>query len=174
MNASPGHTEPAQDSRIGRFLAGIGALVRRTSDGRYLCLRRSLSKDYAAGDWECVTGRVDQGEGFTEAVHREVYEEVRLRTRIEFIIGTTHFYRGETSPENELVGVLYCCAVEDPQPLHISAEHSEYRWRNAAELDALLPDSHWLIPVVRRVETMLALTPASLLDYYRRAGFDID
>ena len=97
MNASPEHTgaartgPSAQEPRIGRFLAGIGALLRRASDGRYLFLRRSLSKDYAAGDWECVTGRVDQGEGFTEAVHREIYEEVRLRARIEFIIGTTTF-----------------------------------------------------------------------------------
>jgi 8-oxo-dGTP diphosphatase len=175
VNSSPEQSAQAPPApRIGRFLAGIGALLRRSSDGRYLFLRRSLSKDYAAGDWECVTGRVDQGEGFTEAVHREICEEVGLRARIEFIIGTTHFYRGETAPENELLGVLYCCAVENPQPLRISSEHSEYRWLDATELDALLPADHWLIPVVARVETMLALTPVPLLDYYRTAGFDID
>ena len=50
---------------VGRFLAGIGALLRRPVDGEYLLLKRAESKDYAGGTWECVTGRVNQGEGFT-------------------------------------------------------------------------------------------------------------
>jgi len=162
------------DPRIGRFQAGIGALLRRASDGRYLFLRRSLSKDYAAGDWECVTGRVDQGEGFTEAVHREIYEEVRLRARIEFIIGTTHFHRGQPTAENELVGVLYSCLVESPLAVHISPEHTEYRWLSAGELEDLLPTDHWLTQLVRRAEAMRAFMPAALLDYWGRTGFDID
>jgi len=142
--------DPGQpDPRIGRFQAGIGALLRRATDGRYLFLRRSALKDYAAGDWECVTGRVDQGEGFTGAVYREVREEVGLDARIEFILGTTHLYRGATTPENELVGVLYSCAVGDAE-------------------------EHWLVQLVGRAERVRALVPGALLDYWRDAGFDID
>ena len=44
----------------GRFQVAVGALVRRPSDGRYLILRRSSAKDFAAGIWECITGRVDR------------------------------------------------------------------------------------------------------------------
>ena len=40
----------------------VGALVWRRSDGKYLLLQRSAQKDFAAGQWECVTGRVEQGE----------------------------------------------------------------------------------------------------------------
>ena len=57
---------------IGRFYAGIAALIRSTETNQYLLLRRSEQKDYAPGAWECVTGRVDQGEGFDDALRREV------------------------------------------------------------------------------------------------------
>lgn len=61
---------------IGRFYAMVGALLRRPSDGKYLVLKRSEDKDFAMGSWECVTGRVDQGEGFSEAVLGGVFEEL--------------------------------------------------------------------------------------------------
>ena len=46
---------------IGTFYAGIGALVWHPKSDTYLLLKRSMAKDFAAGAWECVTGRVDQG-----------------------------------------------------------------------------------------------------------------
>ena len=90
---------------IGRFFAGVGVLLRCSSDGRYLVLQRSDDKDFGVGAWECVTGRVDQGEGFTDAVRREIREELGVEAQIDFIVGTTHLYRGEPKPENEMVGV---------------------------------------------------------------------
>ena len=79
---------------IGRFIAMVGLLVWRRSGGRYLLLRRSPDKDFAAGEWEAGSGRLDQGEGFADAVLRESIEELGTRVRIECILGTTHFYRG--------------------------------------------------------------------------------
>jgi len=55
---------------IGRFLGGVGALIWNEQDGCYLLLRRAGHRDFAAGAWECVTGRVDQGESFEQAVKR--------------------------------------------------------------------------------------------------------
>jgi hypothetical protein len=34
---------------VGRFLAGIGALIWDQESDRYLLLRRSMEKDFAAG-----------------------------------------------------------------------------------------------------------------------------
>jgi 8-oxo-dGTP diphosphatase len=94
---------------LGRFLAMVGALIWRQTDGKYLLLRRSEVKDFAAGQWECVTGRLEQGRSFWQAVRREAFEELGLEVQIEFVLGTTHFYRGDAIPENEMVGVHYGC-----------------------------------------------------------------
>lgn len=158
---------------VGRFFAMVGALVRRPSDGRYLVLRRSEGKDFAAGEWECVTGRVDQGESFSEAVRREVYEELGVEAQVEFIVGTTHFYRGAVRPENEIVGVQYCCSIETPEAISKSWEHAQYRWVTAEEAEASLPATHWLGKTIRRAEAVRALLPSELLDFYAAHGFEL-
>ncbi len=82
---------------IGHFLGGVAGLIWKPDTDQYLLLRRSDQRDFKAGDWDCVTGRVDQGEGFEAALHREVREELRAKVQIEFIVAITHFYRGEAS-----------------------------------------------------------------------------
>ena len=139
-------------------------------------LRRSADKDFGGGAWECVTGRVDQGEGFTEAVCREIGEElgaqVGAQAQIDFIVGTMHFYRGEAQPENEMVGVQFCCSIENPEAIQTSWEHAEYRWVTAEEAQALLPEGYWLLKVIQRAEAMRALMPPALLEYYWAEGFE--
>lgn len=157
---------------IGRFYAGVGALVWCASTRKYLVLKRSADKDFGGGAWECVTGRVDQGEGFTEAVLREVNEELRVQTQIDFIVGTMHFFRGEARPENEMVGVQFCCSIEAPKAIGTSWEHAEYRWVTAEEAQALLAEGHWLLKVIRRAEAMRARMPRELLEFYQAEGFE--
>jgi len=155
---------------IGRFYAMIGALIRDPSSGKYLVLRRSAEKDVGAGAWECVTGRVDQGEGFLEALHREVKEELGVEIQIDFFLRTDHFYRGDPVPENEMVGVLYCCSIENPAAIQTSWEHSEVRWVTLDEATNLLPNGHWLVKLIQRAETLRTLIPTELLAYYHQMG----
>ena len=157
---------------IGRFYAGIGALVWCPAERKYLVLKRSTDKDFGGGAWECVTGRVDQGEGFTEAALREVYEELGVRAQIDFIVGTMHLYRGESKPDNEMVGVQFCCSIEKPEAIKTSWEHAEYCWVAAEEAAALLPEGHWLLKVIRRADAIRALMPLELLEYYRAEGLE--
>ena len=152
---------------IGRFYAMIGALIRHSVSGKYLILRRSAEKDVGAGQWECVTGRVDQGESFPEALHREVKEELGIEVRAEFFLRTEHFYRGEAIPENEMVGVMYYCSLDNPEAIQISWEHEEARWVTPEEAAAFLPNDHWLIALIERAETMRALMPDALLSYFQ-------
>ncbi len=162
---------------IGRFYGGIGAVIWSPEKQHYLLLRRAASKDFAPGVWECVTGRVDQGEGFEEAVRREVREELNTDVTLAFIIGTTHFYRGAAEPENELLGVVYGCTVDDAATIQLSAEHSEYRWVTFQEANALLTASdlstQWLRRVLARAEIIRAHLPASLSQYYQDTGFEV-
>jgi 8-oxo-dGTP diphosphatase len=158
---------------IGRFYAFVGALVWRPADGKYLVLRRSGEKDFAAGAWECNTGRVDQGEGFTEAVLREVSEELGVKVHIDFVVGTAHFYRGEETPDNEILGVQFCCSLDEPASIQLSAEHGEHRWISAGEADQLFPAGHWLGEAIQRAEEIRRLSSPELLAYHRMIGFEL-
>ena len=162
---------------IGRFIAGIGALIRDPATGRYLFLRRSASKDFGAGAWECVTGRVDQGESFEQALHREVREEVGFAVNIDFIIGTTHFYRGAARPENELLGIMYRCSPVEETFLRISGEHERYDWLTYAEAVARFrpnPDNAWLLRTLQWAETMHQVLPAALIQEFHHRGLNIN
>lgn len=157
---------------IGRFYGMIGALMRRPTDGRYLLLKRSAEKDFGGGTWECVTGRVDQGEGFIQAAHREVREELGVEVQLDFFIETAHFYRGEAKPENEIIGILFCCSVDPSVVIQRSWEHAEHRWVTAEEAADLLAPGHWLLKTIQRAETTRSLAPAALLAFYRTDGFE--
>jgi 8-oxo-dGTP diphosphatase len=166
-----------QQMSIGRFYGGVAALIWAPEDNRYLLLKRSDDKDFAAGVWECVTGRVDQGEGFEDAVRREVREELGTEINIEFIIGTTHFYRGAVDPNNELIGVVYGGTIPDADGVSISSEHSEYRWVTADEAAALLTASDtstlWIRALITRAETIKNLISSALADHLRSSGFEL-
>jgi 8-oxo-dGTP diphosphatase len=161
---------------IGRFYAGIAAVIWSPETKKYLLLRRSEQKDYARGIWECVTGRVDQGESFEDALHREVREELGVSVHIEHILGTTHFYRGSSSPENELVGVIYLCFLADPASIHIGPEHSEYRWLTTEQaldlLSATDPSTLWARRVIERAEVIRPMLPKDLVKFQTKYGFD--
>jgi 8-oxo-dGTP diphosphatase len=156
---------------IGRFYGMVGALLWRSSDGKYLVLRRSDQKDFGGGEWECATGRVDQGEGFPQAVHREVREELGIQVQIDFVVGTVHFYRGSERPENEIIGVQFCCSVVEPAKIQTSWEHAEHRWIAATEAEVMFPAPHWLGEAIRRAEHIRALMSPELLAYYRESVF---
>ena len=161
---------------IGRFFAGIAAVIWAPSTTQYLLLRRSEHKDFGGGIWECVTGRVDQGEGFEDALHREVREELGVDIQVEHILGTTHFYRGTSSPEYELVGVVFLCSLSDLSSIRISAEHSEFRWLPATEAIELLSaedqSTQWARSVIERAEIIRPILPEALLSFQHQAGFE--
>jgi 8-oxo-dGTP diphosphatase len=161
---------------IGHFYAGIAALIWSPKTMKYLLLRRSEQKDYARGVWECVTGRVDQGEGFEDALRREVREELGVAVQIEHILGTTHFYRGIPSPESDLVGVIYLCSLADPASIHISPEHCEYRWLAAEPalelLSATDPSTQWAKRVIQRAEAIRPMLTENLISFQRKNGFE--
>ena len=83
-----------------------------------------------------------------------------------------HFFRGEARPENEMVGVQFCCSIEAPKAIGTSWEHAEYRWVTAQEAQALLAEGHWLLKAIRRAQAMRARMPRELFEYYQAEGFE--
>ena len=117
-----------------------------------------------------MTGRVEQGESFSAAVHREVFEELGIQVQMDFLIGTTHLYRGEAIPENEMLGVQYCCSMDDSETIDQSAEH---RWVAAEDIETLLPNTHWLANVIHRAEIIRSLASSELLNCYATNDFEV-
>ena len=158
---------------IGRFLGGVAGLIYDDKTQRYLLLRRASMRDFKAGHWECVTGRVDQGESFEEALHREVLEEINAHVQIEFLIATSHFYRGDQTPQNELLSIIYGCRISDPLTVRLDSEHSEMRWISADEALNFLSEDHWLREVIQRAELLRKYLPGELRNDFLRRGFEI-
>ncbi len=162
---------------IGRFIGGIGAVIYRKSDGRYLLLQRSPNKDYAQSIWEPVTGRLEQGESFVDALNREVMEEIGIAVQPMFILGTTHFYRGAAQPENELIGVVFLCQPIEDDLIQISTEHTRFIWVNAAEAFALLtdptPPTQWARRIIQRAEQVRQYASPQLLACLNQDGFEL-
>lgn len=158
---------------VGHFLGGIAALIYDAPTQTCLILQRASHRDAGAGMWECVTGRVDQGESFEQALHREVAEEIGCRVRVDFLIATTHFYRGPATPENELLGVMYACTLLDPEAFHIGPEHDQFRWVTRQEAEALLGPENWLARLSARAGYLRANTPPEMAGYFHELGFEI-
>ena len=156
----------------GRFQAMVGILIWRRVDGKYLVLQRSSTRDWAAGEWECASGRLEQGESFAQAVRREVLEELGIEVRIECLLGTTHFYRGDTLPENEMIGVAFGCSVEDTTGLELSDEHSTGEWMTAEGAQSLFPHPHFLGRLIARAERFRALMPGELRQLHWDGDFE--
>ena len=159
---------------VGRFQCGIAAIIYHPQTKTYLLLQRSEKRDVGGREWESVTGRVDQGESFESALHREVREELGISVQIEFIVGTSHFYRGEQSPENELLGVKYVCVVKDRDAVQIGPEHTAFCWLTAKQVYAMLPSTHWLHQTIQQAELIRNAISPELIQVFRAASFETD
>ena len=113
----------------GSFMVGVSVLLEHQD--RVLLLRRATSKDFGAGEWEPVSGRVEQGEDVREAAKREVKEETGLNVDRLQVFDCFYFRRGDNGPE--LVGITFRGRVSHPA-ISISDEHDEYHWFRRSEL----------------------------------------
>jgi 8-oxo-dGTP diphosphatase len=161
---------------VGHFLAGIAAVIWSPA-GKYLLLHRAPTKDFAPGVWECVTGRIEQGEGYIDALYREMQEEIGTIAVPMVILGTAHFFRGESIAENELLGVVFGCEMSPTYKLSLSSEHDDMRWVTYEEamhmLSAEDPSTTWLRRVLQRGEVIRReLTPA-FTSYFRDNSFEM-
>jgi 8-oxo-dGTP diphosphatase len=115
----------------GRFMVAVGAVIEHRATGRILLMQRATT-GFMGGVWEVLTGRMKQGEAPEAALRREVREETGLEITIIKPLTVFHLYRGDPTPANELVGIVYWCRSASDRVV-LSAEHSAHRWLPARQ-----------------------------------------
>lgn len=123
----------------------VGAAI--VEGGKVLAAKRGESKyKYVAHKYEFVGGKVEEGEGETEALVREVREELGAEIEV-----TGHFIRiGHTYPDFEIELSVYFCKLLSGYRI---TEHESLCWMPVAELNA----NEWApadAPAVEKLKTM--------------------
>ncbi|MDV6011546.1 NUDIX domain-containing protein [Haloechinothrix sp. LS1_15] len=121
----------------------VGAALVRA--GAVLAARRSHPAELA-GYWELPGGRVELGESETDAVRRELGEELALDVSVGGRLG----WDVELAPDTVLR--VYRASLADPGAEPVAREHAALRWVGAGELDELcwLPADRAILPELRR------------------------
>ena len=103
----------------------VVAGVVPTNDGRVLIARRAPGQPHA-GAWEFPGGKIEPGEGWSEALAREWMEELSIRVRPQRLIGTR-----SSRLEDALLNVhaVLCEPVDEAIELHLAAHDTWTWWR---------------------------------------------
>jgi len=110
-----------------------------------LCVQRPKNKlQYISEKFEFPGGKIELGESKEDALHRELFEELNLLTKINsFFMTVVHEY-----PDFELTMHSFICEV-DSKELKLN-EHVDKKWLQINELNTL----DWAgadIPIVEKL-----------------------
>lgn len=104
----------------------VAAVIQR--DSLYLLCRRPEGKRHALL-WEFPGGKLEAGESFLQAAHRELTEELALSVTA---VGDVHLVVADPG-SNYVVNFIDVDAAGVPQPL----EHEEIRWMTLVEMSTV-------------------------------------
>lgn len=103
-------------------------------EGKILILREAATYGDGTqrGRYHMPGGRIEIGENFEDALHREIIEETGLTVEIEYPI-----YVGEWRPvirdiPHQIVATFMVCTPKSEEIL-LSSEHDSYEWINPAD-----------------------------------------
>ncbi len=120
----------------GIFNVAVEAVIIKA--GKILITQRSFKRPHAPGEWEILTGRVNQGETFEKAVKREVKEETGLDIEPIKPFNTFHFLRGQEKAEH--LGVSFICKYISGEVKLDKTEQINFKWAKPKEALALIKD----------------------------------
>lgn len=117
---------------------------------KFLIVKRSETDDFLPNCWEFLGGGVEDGETISEALKREIKEEIGLDISYEHpqLIGISEEFMDKDKTERYLQ--LNYKIVMDTEPnMTLSSEHVAFDWADTT--DSRLDD--FLKEIIRQVET---------------------
>lgn len=125
-----------------KFYVGIKGFI--TKDNKILLLRKSK-----AGFWEPPGGRIDNDESTTDALYRELHEEVLNIKEVQAgaIIGVYRLPKDIDGSTSLLLVYYLVHAFIEGEP-ELSEEHDDYIWADKTQALKLMPDIKEIIEKV--------------------------
>lgn len=123
----------------------VVAAVIVDQKNKYMCVQRGInSKSYLSEKWEFPGGKIEDNENHTEALVREIQEELKMRIEpVNHIITVEHSY-----PDFQLIMHAYLSKIIDGEPN--LTEHLDLKWLPADQLSSL----DWAaadVPIVEKI-----------------------
>lgn len=110
----------------------VAIAVIRRSDGKVLLGHRRDDHYRRPGEWEFPGGKAEPGETPSQAAIREAYEETGLKVApVQDLLTTWCDY-----PDGKFRYVrvfLMKAEMEDPKPVSVSRDYTEFEWINPAD-----------------------------------------
>jgi 8-oxo-dGTP diphosphatase len=131
------------------FHQGVSALF--FSEDRVLLAHRTHKRDWAPDTWDVPGGHVERGESETEALVREVREELG----IEILQKSTVLSARLTGPNFEVAYFVVDTWAGEPYN-SAPEEHIEIAWVPLSELDAIALADPEIIPIIRNAGKSVA------------------
>lgn len=112
-------------------MVAVRTIIENINTGKVLLVQ---NPKVGGGKWRMVSGRMKQGEEIENAIRREVEEETGI-TELEIVklMSVWHGYRGEKTPENELISITYWCRTSE-ESVQIGEEHIQQKWIDKGEV----------------------------------------
>jgi ADP-ribose pyrophosphatase YjhB (NUDIX family) len=119
---------PIREDRRVRFEVHVAGVCLRPANEHWevLIAQRTPARHLYPGKWECGGGRVNDGEGFTDAVKRQIFEEFCIEVEPLDLLETYEIH----VPGNKRViaGLRFLCIAGDGAVRLNEREFTQYRW----------------------------------------------
>ncbi len=103
-------------------------------NGKVLVIKRREDDVHRPGHWDIPGGRLDEGEGLSAGLRREVSEETNLLITIHELLGKQYFSRDDK--QNISMHIFHC--TPHSGTVTLSEEHTAFKWVSLSEAKRLL------------------------------------
>lgn len=125
--------------------------------GQILILTRSATDIVRPGELDLPGGSVDEGEGYHQAVLREIQEEIGVTLAFEdvaLVYSETSYYEDRST-----IRFLYAGRLPGGTEIKLSHEHKSHAWMTLAELPEKFSHPVWVKAIQYAAEHQLLPVP---------------